>query len=154
MTGSADDGIIKKSSAISGALNPDSDEANEHAERYYASVRKMKTDAFRIAENTGYSEETIQEIKNFIFLEKHDLGEDEPTYFDSDYRMAQSWQRLIDGKNIQPHDLTLLKHEIMERDLMRQGYSQDEAYKITSQKYNYRRESEEYYGMVDKHIQK
>lgn len=145
---------IIKSGAISGALNPYSKEANKHAEQYYKSVRKMKTDINRISENTGYDKETIQSIKNFIFMDKHDLGDGKYDYFDPSFEMAQSWQRLIDGKNIQPHDITLIKHEVMERDLMRAGLSQDEAHRLTSKTYNYKKESEEYYAAIEKNKQK
>ena len=137
-------GIIK-SGAISGALAPDSSRAQEHAERYYESVRKMTTDVARIARNTGYSESEIQKIKNFIFMDAHDLGEEGVKRFDASYEMAESWQRLMDGKSIQPHDFTLLKHEIMEKSLMEQGYSQDEAHRIVSQIYNYAKEAYKYY---------
>ncbi len=136
---------IIKAGSIGGALNPQSARADAHAERYYAAVRKMTTDVRRIAENTGYAESDIQRIKNFIFLDKHDLRDGKIAHFDASYEMAESWQRLIDGKQIQPHDLTLLKHEMMERELMLQGFTQDEAHIITSRKYNYAKEAYEYY---------
>ena len=59
--------------------------------------------------------------------------------------MAQSWQRLIDGKDIQPHDITLLQHEIMEKELMDAGYTQDAAHTLTSHKFNYAEEAYKYY---------
>ena len=121
--------------------------ANEHAERYYGLVRSMKTDVKRIAKNTGYPEEEIQRIKNFIFVEKHDLGDGKPRQFDPDFAMAQSWQRLILGKP-EPHDLTLLRHEVMEQRLMKQGLSQSEAHIQASQSYNYPKESDEYYASL------
>ncbi|MBQ4397581.1 MAG: hypothetical protein II828_08670 [Clostridia bacterium] len=139
---------------VSGGLNPDSDEAEDHAKRYYASVRKMSTDVRRIAENTGFDEDLIHSIKSFVFLEKHDLGEGRYDYFDASYLMAQSWQRLIDGKNILLHDITLLRHEKMERELMAQGLSQKEAHDITSEVYNYSKEAREYYGEIEKHKKK
>ena len=145
---------IIKSGGISGALNPYSKEANKHAKQYYESVRKMKTDVNRISENTGYDKETIQSIKDFIFMNKHDLGDGKYDYFYPSFEMAQSWQRLIDGKNIQPHDITLIKHEVMERDLMRAGLSQDEAHRLTSKTYNYQKESEEYYVNIEKNKKK
>lgn len=150
LTGGSERAIIV-SGAISGGLNPDSEKAQEHAEKYYESVRHMKTDVRRIANNTGFSEEDVQKIKNHVFMEKHDLGNGEPEYFYPDYSMAQSWQRLIDGKNIQPHDITLLNHEIMERQLMEQGYSQVEAHSITEKLYNYAKESRDYYAEIKKH---
>lgn len=139
------------SGAVSGALNPESQRATEHAKRYYDAVRKMTTDVARIARNTRYSEEQIQNIKNFIFLEKHDLGNGEIEYFEPNYEMAESWQRLIDGKNIQLHDLTLLRHETVEKHFMEIGYSQDEAHIMASREYNYKEESEKYYAEVNKH---
>lgn len=141
--------IMRVSGAISGALNPDSTRADEHAKRYYEAVRKMSTDVKRISENTGYSEDLIQSIKDFVFNEKHDLG-DRIDYFAPDYKMAESWQRLIDGKGILPHDITLLRHEEMERNLMKQGFSQEEAHKLTSAKYNYDKEAREFYDKANK----
>lgn len=146
-TNSDESGIIK-SGAISGALNPSSKRAQNHAEQYYQAVRKMKTDCKHIAKNTGYSEDEIKQIKNFIFIDSHDLGDGNFEQFAPSYEMAESWQRLIDGKNIQNHDLTLLKHEIMEKRLMENGYSQDEAHIVTSQKYNYAKEAYEYYDKI------
>ena len=144
-------GGIMNLGAISGALNPFSKDAKKHAAQYYESVRHMNTDVARISENTGISEAEIAKIKKHVFLEKHDLGGDEPEYFYPNYEMAQSWQRLIDGKNIQRHDVTLLRHEAMERELMDKGYSQAEAHRLAEEKYNYSKESDEYYAETNKH---
>ena len=86
LTSGGESGKIK----TSGALNHNSDEAYEHAEKYYEAVRKMKTDVKRISQNTGYSEELIQQIKDFIFIEKHDLGDNGIRRFYADYKMAQT----------------------------------------------------------------
>ena len=142
---------IIKSGAVSGALSPDSDEAKAHAERYYELVRKMKTDVKHISKNTGFTENDISQIKNHVFVEEHDLGNGFPEHFYPSYAMAQSWQRLIDGKSIQKHDITLLHHEKMESDLMKKGISQEEAHRLTEQKYNYAKESREYYAKINKH---
>ena len=96
-------------------MNPASDEAQKHANTYYESVRHMTNDTNRISQNTGFNKLDIDEIKEYIFKQKHDLGGSELEYFYPNYEMAQSWQRLIDGKNIQKHDITLLNHEIMEK---------------------------------------
>lgn len=141
---------IIKSGAVSGARNPNSKEAREHAERYYGLVRSMKTDVARISETTGFAEEDIQTVKSYIFMEKHDLGGAELEYFAPDYMMAESWQRLIDGKP-ELHDMTLLNHEIMERDLMKKGIPQDEAHIKASGKYNYAKEAGEYYAKIKKY---
>ena len=142
--------IIKKGK-VSGALTPGSIRAEQHAEQYYESVRHMTTDVKRIAENTGFSEQEILEIKSFIFEETHDLGYDEPIRFFPSYEMAQSWQRLIDGKNIKPHDITLLYHELLERQLMLEGLSQEEAHIKASKEFNYNTEADEYYGSLEKY---
>ena len=139
-----------KSGAVSGARNPYGNKAKEHAGKYYGLVRKMKTDVSKIAKTTGISEEKIQEIKNYIFLEKHDLGGKELEYFAPDYMMAESWRRLIDGKP-EPHDMTLINHELMEKELMEKGMSQEEAHIMTSKKYNYDKEANEFYGKIKKY---
>ena len=141
---------IIKSSGISGAINPTSKRAQTHANKFYETVRYMKTDVSKIAQNTGFKEKEIEEIKDFIFYQKHDLGGVEPEYFYPNYEMSQSWQRLIDGKNIQKHDITLLQHEAKERNLMKQGYSQGTAHRMAEIKYNYSKESEEYYAKINK----
>lgn len=137
------------SGAISGARNPYGKGATEHAQRYYGLVRSMKTDVVKISNVTGVSQKEIQEIKDFIFNDKHDLGGIEPQRFEPDYMMAESWQRLIEGKP-QKHDITLIKHEQMERRLMAQGMSQDEAHIEASRKYNYNKEANEFYGKISK----
>ncbi len=96
------------SGATSGALNPYSKRAQEHADRYYESVRHMKNDTQRIADATGIKKDKINKIKQHIFIKEHDLW-DGHRRFDSSYEMALSWQRLIDGKRILPKDIILLR---------------------------------------------
>lgn len=79
----------------------------------------MKSDVHRIAKATGYSEKEIQEIKDFIFTNKHDL--------------------------------TLIKHEKMEKGLIKQGYTQAEAHNMTSKIHNYDKEANEFYGKIKKY---
>ena len=143
------DSDIMKSGAVSGARNPYSDAANKHAERYYGLVRSMTTDVKKIAETTGYSEQEIQGIKNYIFIDKHDLGDQGVRQFDPDYMMGESWRRLIEGKPEQ-HDLTLIHHEILEKKLMQDGMSQEKAHIKASAKYNYDKEAREFYGKIKK----
>ena len=137
------------SGAISGARNPYGKAAIEHAKRYYGLVRRMKTDVAKISNITGISKKEIQAIKDFIFNDKHDLGGIEPQRFEPDYMMAESWQRLVEGKP-QKHDITLIKHEQLERRLMAQGMSQDDAHIEASRKYNYDKEANEFYGKISK----
>ncbi len=42
--------------------------------------------------------------------------------------MAQSWQRLRQGRNIQKHDKRLMRHEFLEQGLLRRyNYSYEEG---------------------------
>lgn len=138
------------SGGISGAISDtNSPEARKFAETEYGSIRKRKVDVKRIAKNTGYSEKQIEEIKKYLFVDKHDLGDGETRRFDPSFEIAQSWNRLMRG-NAENHDLTLIKHEIFEKELISKGLSQEEAHKIASKKYNYRKESSEYYAKIKK----
>lgn len=134
---------------VSGARNPESNEAEEHAKRYYGLVRSMKTDVSKIAKTTGFTQKQIQEVKDYIFYDKHDLGNGEPERFKPDFMMAQSWQRLIAGRP-EKHDITLIRHEVMEKELIKQGMTQEEAHILTSKKYNYGKEALEYYAKIKK----
>ncbi|MEG0896493.1 MAG: phage minor capsid protein [Ruthenibacterium sp.] len=136
---SARGGLVDIQTGIfSGALDPDSVEANLHSIQYYESVRRMKDDISVIAKNVGWKEDSILKIKNHVFIEKHELGGLEPECFDPDYNMAVSWQRLIEGKHILEQDLVLLKHEYLELTLMRyQGLSYQQAHTVSNQQHNY-----------------
>jgi hypothetical protein len=140
---------------ISGGRITDSEspQAEAHAGRYYGLVRSMQTDTERISKNIGVDESVIRGIKNFIFMDEHDLGNGVIKRFDPDCAMAQSWQRLIQGNPL-PHDLTLIQHEIMENQLMESGMTQDEAHIETSKVYNYSKESSDYYGNLKEHKDK
>lgn len=134
--------IMKYGGAVYGAWNaqndPDEIHRKKHAEQYYESVRNRSTvrEVMRIAKNTGFSEQDVQAIYDHVFENYYDL-EGGSKRFDPDYDMAQSWDRLFSGKNIQKHDITLLHHELMESKLMADGMDYDTAHKITQQKYDY-----------------
>ena len=129
---------MESTGAFTGALDPDSPEANLHSIRYYAAVREMKNDVSAIAENTGWNEEAVKRIKEHIFLSYHDLGGLEPERFDPDYHMAVSWQRLIEGRWIRFQDIVLLKHEYLELTLMKtKGLPYSEAHRLANEKHNY-----------------
>ena len=134
----------------SGALDPYSERAEEHAERYYETVRNRKIDAERIARNTGFSEKDIEAVRQYIFLEKHDLGINGIRRFFPSHMMAKSWRRMFEGKDIQPHDLTMIKHELLERQYMLAGVPQNIAHEKAEKKYNYRKEAEEYHAKISK----
>lgn len=147
-------GIIDISSIkVSGALDPSSKKASKHAEQYYESVRKMKTDYKKIALNTGLDANEIKRIKDYLFVNEHELITGKKR-FDPDYMIAESWRRLIEGKGIQPHDLTMLNHEILEHKLVLSGLSQDDAHKLATERYNYNKEAIEYHAKISKRKKK
>lgn len=134
-----------KTGAIYGAWNnendPDEVHRRTHAEQYYNSVRNRNTEleVNRISKNTGFTRKDIEIVYNHLFENYYQLG-DVIKRFDADYDIAQSWERLFRGKNIQKHDLTLINHELMESRLMEKGMSYIEAHNITQKKYNYFKE--------------
>ena len=130
------DGNNKLATGAIGALDPDTEEADDHADLFYKSVRKMKTDYKSIAKNTGYSEEDILKIKKYLFIDKHVLS-DGHMRFKTDFRIAQSWQRMMSGNDIRESDYMLIKHELLEMEYVKQGMNQDEAHKLAAIEHNY-----------------
>lgn len=133
---------VSKSGAVYGAWNdkndPDEVKRKAHAEQYYNSVRNRSTknEIERISKNTGFSKAEIEAVYNHVFENYYSL-EGGMKRFDSDYDMVQSWERLFSGKNIQPHDLTLLRHELLESKLMAEGLDYDTAHRITQKEHDY-----------------
>ena len=121
--------------------------ARKHAELYYKEIRSFTTDVEKIANNTGFSYEQILLVKNYLFMDKHVLEKGcEPRYFDACFEIAESWQRLAGmSTEICTHDVTLIKHELMEMELVGKGYSQEDAHNMTNKLYNYTEESDAYY---------
>jgi hypothetical protein len=135
-----------------GARNPYGMAADEHEIRYYQLVRSMHTDVSKIAAATGFTEDEIRDIKNYLFVEKHDLGNGGMEQFAPDYMIAQSRQRLVDGKP-EPHDITLLEHERYERQLVLQGMTQDKAHIESTHRHNYQKEAQDFYDKIKKYRQ-
>ncbi|EPY2285330.1 minor capsid protein [Clostridium sp. FAM 1755] len=142
--------VFKTSGALSGALtsknDPDFKRRDKHAGEYYESVRRRnsKEEILAIAKNTGLNPKTIEKVYNHVFINKYVLDQGYGN-FSPDYDMAQSWQRLREGKNIQEHDLIMLKHERLEYELMcRYNKKYIEAHRLTEKKYNYARALMEY----------
>lgn len=132
---------------ISGGItDPYSDEALDHAEMYYESLRKRKpTEVGVIAERTPFTSEQILLIRNYLFINEHEL-DDGFRRFDCSFEIAQSWQRLSDvNMTIEPHDLTLIEHELLEIRLVQDGLSQREAHERATARYNYTEECFNYY---------
>lgn len=145
---------------ISGARITDlnSAEADEFAEMYYEEIRHFSTDSKKIADNLGKEESDIRKIKAYLFEDDSLIDQDtgESRQFDPDCAIAQSWQRLMTGKDIKPHDKTLIEHELLEMKIKQENPSIDhvKAHELASEKYNYPKEALEYYGNLKKHKEK
>ena len=142
-------GIIK-SGTLSGALTDKNDplyeKRNKHAKSYYDSIRNSKKNDIinTIAGNTGIAKSDISKIYDHVFINEYELYGGKRR-FDPDYDMAESFRRLREGKEIQEHDLIMLRHEQLEYELMnKKGLSYQEAHNIAESKYNYRRALDEF----------
>ena len=136
------DGIIK-SAGSKGALNDKNDplyiKRDRHAEIYYEAVRNSKKDDIvrTISKNTEMPEAVISKVYDHVFVNEYELYGGHKK-FDPDYDMAESFRRLREGKDIQKHDLILLKHEYLEYGLMKKlSLSYDEAHRLAESRYNY-----------------
>ena len=138
--------VMKSSGAVYGAWNDRNDpynkERDRHAQEFYESVRNRNKqhEIVKVSNNSGLSQSDVEKIYNHIFINEYDL-EDGRKRFDPSYDVAESWRRLseIDGKNIQHHDRVMLRHELMEHDLMAKGMKYDEAHERTNKSYNYQK---------------
>lgn len=140
---------IKKSGAVYSYKNdPDGSKRQGIAEKLYEQTRNRNSmyEVRAIAKNSGMSESDIKKVYDHIYTNKHLFKNGTIHLFDPDYEMAQSWQRLRNNNNIQPHDITLLKHELAEYNIM--GESIDIEYEPVhnevTKKYNYQKELMQY----------
>lgn len=147
-----DSGIMNSGARI---INTYSKEAEEFAEMYYKEIRSFSTDTEKIAKNLGKSEDDIRKIKAYLFEDNSLYDPDSDTWrrFDPDCAIAQSWQRLMVGKDIKPHDRTMIEHELLEMRIKKDNPSitHYEAHEMATEKYDYRKEAAEYYGNLEKH---
>ena len=85
-----DEGII--AGAITGGItDTSSTQAVRHAEMYYKEIRKNHADVKKIAENTEFTYDQIMLVKNYLFMDVHDLG-DGVHQFDESFEIAESWR--------------------------------------------------------------
>ena len=89
-----------------------------------------------LCEKFEFTESDIHTIKQHVFMNEYML-DGEIKRFDPDYDIAESWRRLIDGKDIREMDIVLLRHELLEYQHMSQGMVYTEAHKLAEIRYNY-----------------
>ena len=147
----------KKAVRYTGAkiVDPYSEKADQWANDAYEEIRHRSTDCKKISTRTGYPVETVERIKDCLFVSGgyEDVWSGEFKLFDPDASIAQSWMRLSDtSQEILPHDLVLLKHEILEMKIKKENpdLSHEEAHSLAEKVYNYSKESAEYYREREK----
>lgn len=132
----------------SGAQNPNSMLNQRKAAKMYEQIRKRRTDFINVAKNTGLSIEQCKIIKDYTFVNMHELSEGYRAFY-PDFAIASSWFRLSEkeGKNIQKHDVIMLYHELYEISLLinNSNITQSEAHRQAELKYNYSLLCRQYY---------
>lgn len=100
--------------------------------------RKIYSNIGKFKEMKDFTKEDVDIAFNHVFNDIHILKDGE-SLFHPEVNMAESWERLITGKDIQSHDLILLKHERLEHDYMyvRGNMDYDTAHAKTDETYNY-----------------
>lgn len=145
-------GNTKKSGAVfSGALNDINDPLGTkraiHAEKYYNSIinRDKNTIINKLSMNGNIEISEAENVYKHVFENEHIFKSGDIKKFEPDYDMAQSFQRILEGKDIKPHDYTLLKHEILEFEIMsKYNMAYEDAHAIAEKQYNYSQELEEF----------
>lgn len=91
------------------------------ADQIYESIRESNTDISDISKNLGFKERNIENVKNHVFIQKHELDQyvcmgekSEYKRFDPYIKQALAWKRLQSG-NHSKEDITWIKHECAER---------------------------------------
>ena len=149
-------------SKASGALNTKAttpeelDELDQLAENLYEQQIRATRDIVRIAQSTGWPEDRMAQIKDYIFYQKHELYPGEPPErFAASMGMIQSWRRMAKGdpKALEAHDVLLLKHEWLEMEIKRQnpGIEHQKAHDLANQTYCFS-EAEEVYNAKSKRL--
>lgn len=126
--------------ALNDANDPYGRKREKHAESYYEEIRNRKQSYVvnRMAKNAGISKKSAQNIYEHVFVNKHTFKDGTVKLFDPDYDMAESFRRILEGKNIKPHDLIMIKHENLELNLMKKyNLIYEDAHELTDRKYNY-----------------
>ena len=132
--------------------DPDGTKREAHADRYYESVRngKKKPVVDSISKNANISAEYVSKMFDHLFVNEYDLDKGH-VRFDTDYDIAESIQRLREGKNIQEHDLILVYHEAMEYDLMnKEGLGYEEAHERANGAFDYQAALEKWLDELEK----
>lgn len=144
-------GIINaggRSGAYNDKNDPYGEKRSKSAERYYSQIlnRDRTYEIEAVARNTEFSIEEIDKVFAHVFELEHLFADGSIKRFNPDYYMQHSWMRLRSGRNIQKHDITLIRHELAESELM--GIGTDVIYETAHEEvektFNYNKELLEY----------
>ena len=141
--------ISHKSGAVYNYKNdPDGRKRQKIADDLYKETqnRDSQYEIRAVAKNSGLSESNVKKIYEHIFINEHLFKDGTIHKFEPDYEMAQSWQRLRNNIDIQPHDITLLKHELAEYSIMEESIDieYESVHNEIVKKYNYQKELIQY----------
>lgn len=140
-------GGINDKGAWNDISDPDRSKRDEIAEKQYSQIRNRKKsfEVEAVAKHSGISADEIGVVYDHVFINEHLFQDGSVHRFYPDYDMFLSWQRLREGRNIQKHDLTLLRHELLEAQLMeKENLVYEEAHMIAEKEYNYSKELKDY----------
>lgn len=127
-----------------GALNKTNDpfgrKREKHAISYYEEIRNRKSSYVinRIAKNGNVSKRVAKNIYDHVFINEHRFADGRIERFHPDYYMSESFRRILEGKNIKPHDIVMLHHENLELNLMKKyNMIYEDAHELTEKKFSY-----------------
>jgi len=135
-----------------GAYTDKNDPLGKERERvateYYEQIRNRDRnyEIADVSKNTGFSIREVDVVFSHIFEKEHLFEDGEMHRFHPDYYMQHSWMRLREGKNIQPHDIILLNHELLEASIMEKdpNITYEKAHEEACKKYDYKKALLEY----------
>ncbi|WEV61334.1 hypothetical protein OZX68_03640 [Streptococcaceae bacterium ESL0729] len=107
--------------------------------------RKDMDAAGLISKNGGVPLKDALQVYQHVFRDDHLLEVGKIGMFDPDYDIAQSFSRIFAGKP-ESHDLTMIKHELLESKIMRANPNMiyNDAHRLTNKTYNYLEELDEW----------
>lgn len=98
----------------------------------------------KIASAADMSTDDASEVYAHVFEDQHltldEDGQEIQAYFDPNYEMAQSFNRIFSNKDVNDDDIIMLKHELYERKLMKANpkMTYQEAHALALKKYPYK----------------
>lgn len=111
------------------------DAKDVEAAKAYRKISR-RNDIKTIADNSGFSEKDIKQIKRHIFYNKHKTYNGYEMLY-PDYDMAVAWNRLYEGKQLE-RDILLLHHELLESTLEKEyNLTISEAHRQATKKYDW-----------------